>query len=310
MAAHGEIRWPPVGRFNGRLRGDSHGRRHPRASDPKVDEITHLALAEQLRFDMDVIETLTAWLIGWKFAAVFVTLLVIFRALAARERRFALERADAVDAGELDQYELAMLDEAGDGIDAVRLAVVSLLYRGALQPGPQFGPQFSFFDNELDSEAHPLERNVLARVRDLPSKPPRRLLGHLAKGDAVMRTRSGLVGAGLLYPRNRGLALQAGAVALFLLPYVSIAVWAARLSDSAGRSVTGLIVGLLALGLAWMLIVVGPGFVGATDRGSAARAGAEQRASPERPDDERQNEPAVQELLRAYAKYARNALSG
>jgi hypothetical protein len=29
MAAHGEIRWPPLGRFNGRLWGESHGRRHP-----------------------------------------------------------------------------------------------------------------------------------------------------------------------------------------------------------------------------------------------------------------------------------------
>jgi hypothetical protein len=28
MATHGEIRWPPVGTFDGRLRGDSHGRRH------------------------------------------------------------------------------------------------------------------------------------------------------------------------------------------------------------------------------------------------------------------------------------------
>jgi hypothetical protein len=27
MAAHGEIRWPPLGRFNGRLWGESHGRR-------------------------------------------------------------------------------------------------------------------------------------------------------------------------------------------------------------------------------------------------------------------------------------------
>ncbi|MGB0095175.1 MAG: hypothetical protein WBP81_21895, partial [Solirubrobacteraceae bacterium] len=29
MATHGEIRWPSVGSFDGRLRGDSHGRRHP-----------------------------------------------------------------------------------------------------------------------------------------------------------------------------------------------------------------------------------------------------------------------------------------
>jgi Tol biopolymer transport system component len=28
MAAHGEIRWPPAGSFDGRLRGDFHGRRH------------------------------------------------------------------------------------------------------------------------------------------------------------------------------------------------------------------------------------------------------------------------------------------
>ena len=27
MAAHGEIQWPPVGRFNGRLWGELHGRR-------------------------------------------------------------------------------------------------------------------------------------------------------------------------------------------------------------------------------------------------------------------------------------------
>jgi len=28
MATHGEIQWPPVGRFSGRLRGEFHGRRH------------------------------------------------------------------------------------------------------------------------------------------------------------------------------------------------------------------------------------------------------------------------------------------
>jgi hypothetical protein len=27
MATHGEIRWPSLGSFDGRLRGDSHGRR-------------------------------------------------------------------------------------------------------------------------------------------------------------------------------------------------------------------------------------------------------------------------------------------
>ena len=31
MATHGEIRWPSVGTFDGRLRGDSHGRRHVNA---------------------------------------------------------------------------------------------------------------------------------------------------------------------------------------------------------------------------------------------------------------------------------------
>jgi hypothetical protein len=32
MATHGEIRWPPMGTFDGRLRGDSHGRRQLRSS--------------------------------------------------------------------------------------------------------------------------------------------------------------------------------------------------------------------------------------------------------------------------------------
>src|SRR5215218_10100553 len=32
MATHGEIRWPPPGTSNGRLRGDSHGRRQNRAT--------------------------------------------------------------------------------------------------------------------------------------------------------------------------------------------------------------------------------------------------------------------------------------
>jgi hypothetical protein len=37
MATHGEIRWPPVGRSGGRLRGDSHGRRHPAVQqDPSI----------------------------------------------------------------------------------------------------------------------------------------------------------------------------------------------------------------------------------------------------------------------------------
>jgi len=34
MATHGEIRWPPVGRFNGRLWGELHGRRHTCATSP------------------------------------------------------------------------------------------------------------------------------------------------------------------------------------------------------------------------------------------------------------------------------------
>ncbi len=41
MATHGEIRWPPVGSFDGRLRGDFHGRRHPRAAEserPATDD--------------------------------------------------------------------------------------------------------------------------------------------------------------------------------------------------------------------------------------------------------------------------------
>ena len=29
MATHGEIRWPPLATSDGRLRGDSHGRRQP-----------------------------------------------------------------------------------------------------------------------------------------------------------------------------------------------------------------------------------------------------------------------------------------
>jgi uncharacterized protein (TIGR04222 family) len=269
-------------------------------------EIPHLALGEEVRFDLDVIGTFVVWLIGWRFAGIFVALLVIFRALAARERRFALERAAAVDAGELDQYDVAMLDEAGDGIDAVRLAVVNLLHRGALEPGPQFGPRFSLVvGDEPGRDAHPLERDVLARASDLPAKPPRSLLEHLAKTDAVTRMRSRLVGAGLLYPRNRGLALQTGALGLFLLPYVSLAAWGASYSDSSGRSVAGLAIGVLGIGVAWMLVVVGPGFVGATDRGSAARASAEQRAATESPEDERQNESAVQDLLHAYARHTR-----
>jgi len=33
MAAHGEIQWPPVGRFNGRLWGELHGHRHTPISE-------------------------------------------------------------------------------------------------------------------------------------------------------------------------------------------------------------------------------------------------------------------------------------
>jgi hypothetical protein len=34
MATHGEIRWPSVGTFDGRLRGDSHGRRQAGTGRP------------------------------------------------------------------------------------------------------------------------------------------------------------------------------------------------------------------------------------------------------------------------------------
>jgi hypothetical protein len=37
MATHGEIPWPPVRTFDGRLWGDSHGRRH---EDPTVYVVT------------------------------------------------------------------------------------------------------------------------------------------------------------------------------------------------------------------------------------------------------------------------------
>ena len=36
MATHGEIRWPSMGTFDGRLRGDSHGRRQHREQAPVI----------------------------------------------------------------------------------------------------------------------------------------------------------------------------------------------------------------------------------------------------------------------------------
>ncbi len=36
MATHGEIQWPPVGRFNGRLWGELHGRRHASWLGPTI----------------------------------------------------------------------------------------------------------------------------------------------------------------------------------------------------------------------------------------------------------------------------------
>jgi len=44
MAAHGEIRWPPVGRFNGRLWGESHGRRHARAQTDYASAVSRVAM--------------------------------------------------------------------------------------------------------------------------------------------------------------------------------------------------------------------------------------------------------------------------
>jgi hypothetical protein len=54
MATHGEIRWPPARTFNGRLRGDSHGRRHAaivtrrrEADDEKVPLAQHAGVIRE-----------------------------------------------------------------------------------------------------------------------------------------------------------------------------------------------------------------------------------------------------------------------
>lgn len=53
MATHGEKRWPPAGRFNGRLRGAFHGHRHcgsaRHSTSPRVTSIRRAALSSFAR---------------------------------------------------------------------------------------------------------------------------------------------------------------------------------------------------------------------------------------------------------------------
>jgi uncharacterized protein (TIGR04222 family) len=252
-----------------------------------------------------VISALRLWFIGgWAFAAGYGALVALFTALALRERKLTLERSPGVEPRGLDQYELAMLEKDGD-VAAVRLALVNLLHRGILEPGPQWGPRpqsgeprFSLEVRErLNANAHPLELAVYHGVCGLRPTSAERLLKHLARCDAVARMHARLVDGALLY-RKQSALLSSRPFVLLILPYVAFFVFCFSWSKGAvAVSWWELIVNMVALLLGPLLALAVPRTYGATALGSAA---ALQLGPPEHRDVGRHNCNAVQALIDAY----------
>jgi uncharacterized protein (TIGR04222 family) len=266
-------------------------------------------LAEHLRFDLNVIVALDLWLVGgWWFVVVFVALVAASWARAIRERRLAVARADGDDARELDQYELAMLDANSEG-HAVLLAVVNLVRRGVLQPGPQWAakpssgePVFSLVVGcDLGSDAHPLERDVFDAVRSgLSAESAESLLRQLAKCDAITRIRSRLVAAGLMYPEQRGLLRFGAWYILFMLP--TVALLAAAALRIGGDSNTDGGVSFCAVIVGTYLVYAVPDTRAATPLGSAAVAVGKQRQPAEAEHNKQHQPDAAQELVTAFER--------
>lgn len=260
-----------------------------------------------MRFDLNVMFALNLWFVGgWWLVVAFVALVAASWVLAIRERRLAVARADGDDTHELDQYELAMLDVSSEG-DAVLLAVVNLLRRGVLQPGPQwaakprFGaPVFSLVVRcDPGSDAHPLELDVFDAVRSgLPAKSAESLLRQLAKCDAVTGLRSRLVAAGLLYPEQRGLLRSGAWATLFMLPTVALLAAVALRIGGDNNTDAGVSFGAVILGT--YLANTVPNTRAATPLGSAALAAGKQRGSAEAGHDRRHQPDAAQELVTAF----------
>ena len=60
MATHGEKRWPPTGRFNGRLRGAFHGHRQTQARRPTVAQGLRMRHSNAFLERVDQVEQLVA----------------------------------------------------------------------------------------------------------------------------------------------------------------------------------------------------------------------------------------------------------
>jgi uncharacterized protein (TIGR04222 family) len=191
----------------------------------------------------------------------------------------------------------------------VLLAVVNLLRRGVLQPGPQWAAKPSFGEPvfslvvgcDLGSDVHPLELDVFEAVRSgLSVKSAESLLRQLAKCDAVTRIRSRLVAAGLMYPEQRGLLRFGAWSILFMLP--TVALLAALVLRIGGDNNTDAGVSLCAVIVGTYLVYAVPDTGVATPLGSAALAVGKQRHAAEAGHTKQHQPDAAQELVTAFER--------
>jgi uncharacterized protein (TIGR04222 family) len=191
---------------------------------------------------------------------------------------------------------------------AVRLAVVNLLHRGVLYPGPPpWGPrpQHEGFSldarEELPSSAHPLERAIRDAVDGGTGRESAgRLLNHLARCEAIKSMRARLVDAGLLYGKQR-VPLALAPFVLLGLPY--IACFAFFFTQPAGEVTIGwaeVIANGLAVLFGPLLALVVPLTEGPTPLAVAAHALGDQRATADVANIQLQHRDAARALVDAH----------
>lgn len=281
------------------------------ANEQATTTAPRLAVAVAVRLNQDVLIAMRVWFFGgWGFVVLYPALVAAFTALALRQRSLTLKRANRIDLGELDQYDVAMLESGNGDVLAVRLAVVNLLHRGVLYPGPAPGgpgPRFHGFyfetREELPGSAHPLERAICDAVGGGTGRESAgRLLNHLARCDAIKSMRARLVDAGLLYGKQRvppGLA----PFVLLTLPYIAFLAFC--FSQPIGEVTIGWAEALangVAVLFGPLLALVVPLTEGPTPLAVAAHALGDRRTTADLADVQPQHRDAARALVHAHEK--------
>ena len=141
MATHGEIRWPPVGRFNGRLWGELHGRRQCAGVDHRspVDHERHIhkfgnARLMWVRVDFDrFCVAVPARIVAHCFRGAFF-MEAIYREIRREQTRAAFFFPFKLAAGSKRQRSVEAVQTVGDSITASTIRACAASKRARATP--------------------------------------------------------------------------------------------------------------------------------------------------------------------------------